>query len=58
MTIAELMGYEGSVVCQTGRPLLHDVSWTADVSKISALGFQQSFSLRDGLNETIRGIIT
>lgn len=55
--IAELMEYEGSVYCQNEQPLRHDVSWAADVSKISALGFQQCFSLRIGLNETIRSII-
>jgi nucleoside-diphosphate-sugar epimerase len=55
--ISELMEYKGSVYCQNEQPLRHDVSWAADVSKISALGFQQCFSLRTGLNETIRSII-
>ena len=56
-TIAELMEYKGTIDCQNERPLLHDVSWTADVSKISALGFQQRYSLEHGLTETIRSII-
>jgi len=56
-TIAELMEYKGSIECQTGRPLIHDVSWTADVTKISTLGFHQRYSLRKGLKDTIKSII-
>jgi nucleoside-diphosphate-sugar epimerase len=34
--------------------MVHDVSWTADISKISSLGFEQKYDLRSGLKETIK----
>lgn len=55
-TIADLMHYKGAIVCQKESKMIHDVSWTADVSKIAAAGFTQSYSLRAGLEETIRHI--
>jgi nucleoside-diphosphate-sugar epimerase len=55
--IADILAYNGDVSCQKDSRMLHDVSWTADVGKISSLGFQQTFSLRAGLEETVRKII-
>jgi len=54
--IADLMQYKGAIECQTGSKMVHDVSWTADVGKIAALGYSQTYSLRAGLKETIRHI--
>lgn len=56
-TIAELMGFKGNISCQKNLKMAHDVSWTADVSKISSLGYKQAYTLRSGLKETIRHII-
>jgi len=56
-TIGELMGYKGNILCQKDSKMVHDVSWTADVSKISSLGYKQTYTLRSGLEETIRRII-
>ena len=55
-TIADLMQYKGAIECQRGTKMVHDVSWTADISKITALGYSQTYSLRTGLKETIRHI--
>jgi UDP-glucose 4-epimerase len=57
-TIAELMQYKGNISCQNESKMVHDVSWTADVSKISSLGYQQVYTLKSGLEETINSIIT
>ena len=55
-TIADVMQYKGVITFQKESKMLHDVSWTADVSKIDAMGYRQSYSLRAGLEETIRHI--
>ncbi len=55
--IAEIMKYDGKISCQNTEKLTHDVSWTADISKISSLGYKQKYNLRSGLEETINQII-
>ena len=55
-TIAELIGYEGKISCQKDSKMAHDVSWTADISKIASLGYNQIYSLKSGLEETIKNI--
>ncbi len=57
-TIADLMQYKGSILCQNESKMIHDISWTADVSKISLLGYKQIYSLRSGLEKTIQSVIT
>lgn len=56
-TIGKLMGFKGSVSCRKDLKMLHDVSWTADISKISSLGYSQDYTLKSGLEETIRCIV-
>ncbi|MDB0023673.1 NAD(P)-dependent oxidoreductase [Gammaproteobacteria bacterium] len=53
-TIAEIMEYKGNISCQQESKMVHDVSWTADINKISSLGFEQKYDLRSGLKETIK----
>lgn len=55
--IADLMEYKGDISCQKDSKMVHDVSWTADVRKISSLGYRQIFTLKSGLEETVRRII-
>ena len=55
-TIADLMQYKGIIECQKNTKMIHDVSWTADVSRITDAGFRQRYSLRAGLEKTIRYI--
>ena len=52
--IADLMHYKGIIECQKDIKMIHDVSWTADVRNITEAGFRQKYSLRAGLEETIR----
>lgn len=52
--IAELMGYKGSIRLCESQLNQYDTSWAADISKIQSLGFSQNYSLREGLEETIR----
>ena len=56
-TIGDLMGYEGNIACQNDLKMVHDVSWTADIQKISSLGYEQEYTLESGLEETIHQII-
>jgi UDP-glucose 4-epimerase len=56
-TIGEIMGYKGDILCQNDSKMIHDVSWTADMRKLSSLGYQHTYTLRAGLDETIRSII-
>ena len=56
-TIADLMNYKGEISCQNDLKMVHDVSWTADVTKISSIGYKQKYSLKSGLEETIQSII-
>ena len=56
-TIADLIGFKGNIACQKNSKMAHDISWTADISKISSLGYKQEYTLRLGLEETIRYII-
>ena len=54
--IAGLMNYKGKITCLQNVKKNHDVSWTANINKIIALGFKQSYSLREGITETLRHI--
>ena len=51
--IAEFMNYKGKISCLQDTKNTHDVSWTANINKITALGFKQSYSLREGIKETL-----
>lgn len=55
-TIANIMNYKGNITCKENSKLLHNISWAADVNKIKNLGFQQKYSLNNGLQKTIKYI--
>lgn len=56
--IAEIMDYKGDITCSQDKKMIHDLVWTADISKITALGFKQNYSLQEGITETLRHIQT